>query len=193
VRVGPAGEHVEAAVLERGRQRVGVGPDLALVVTERLRRRDPEAGGLRRDRVHQRPALLAREERAVDRLGVLLLAEDEARPRAGQGLVGRRGDEVAVRHGVGVQTGGDEPGEMSHVAEEQGPDLVGDLAELVRLHRSRIRRAAADDELGPVLLGEAEHLVVVDHVRFARHAVVGDRVEPAGEVDFEPMGEVAAV
>ena len=38
-----------------------------------------------------------------------------------------------------------------------------------------------------------EHLVVVDEHRLARHAVVGDRVEPPGEVDLEPVREVAAV
>ena len=38
-----------------------------------------------------------------------------------------------------------------------------------------------------------EHLVVVDHVGPARDAVGGDRVEPAREVDLEPVREVAAV
>ena len=82
---------------------------------------------------------------------------------------------------------------MGHVAEEQGADLVGDRPELVRLDRARVRRAAADDQLRPVLLREPQHLVVVDDVRLARDAVVDDRVEPAGEVDLEPVRQVAAV
>ena len=48
-------------------------------------------------------------------------------------------------------------------------------------------------QLRPVLLRELEHLVVVDDVRLAAHAVVDDRVEPAGEVDLEPVRQVAAV
>ena len=87
VGVGAAGEDVEAAVDQARRERVGVRPDLALVVAERLGRRDPEARRLRGDRVHQRPALHAREDRAVERLRVLLGAEDEAGARPGERLV----------------------------------------------------------------------------------------------------------
>ena len=57
---------------------------------------DPEAGRLRGDRVHERAALHAGEDGPVDRLGVLFAAEDEAGARAGERLVGRRGDDVAV-------------------------------------------------------------------------------------------------
>ena len=113
--------------------------------------------------------------------------------RAGERLVRRRGDEVAVLDRVRVQPGGDEPGEVGHVAHEQRADLVGDLAEAVGLDRARVGGAAADDQLRPVLLREREHLVVVDDVRLARDAVVDDRVEPAGEVDLEAVRQVAAV
>ena len=80
---------------------------------------------------------------------------------------------------------------MSHMS--SAPDLVGDRAERGGLDGARVGRAAADDQLRPVLLREREHLVVVDDVRLARDAVVGDRVEPAGEVDLEPVREMAAV
>ena len=79
---------------------------------------------------------------------MLLAAEDEAGARACEGLVRRRGDEVAVLDRVRLQAGGDEPGEMGHVAEEQRADLVGDRAEAVRLDGARIGRAAADDTFG---------------------------------------------
>ena len=78
-----------------------------------------------------RPA--AREDGAVDRRGVLLAAEDEPRARAGQGLVRRRADDVAIRDRVRVQAGGDEAREVGHVAPQESADLVGDLAELPRL------------------------------------------------------------
>src|SRR5215211_4751491 len=80
VRVGPAGQEVEAAVQERVGERVGVRAHLALVGAEALGGGDQEARRLRRDRVDERPALHPGEERLVDRLGVLLLAEDEAGP-----------------------------------------------------------------------------------------------------------------
>ena len=83
MRVGPSGEHVEPARDQLVRERVGVGADLALVVAEGLAGRDVEAGRLRGDHVLERTALHAREDRAVDRLRVLLAAEHEAR-RAGR-------------------------------------------------------------------------------------------------------------
>ena len=141
----------------------------------------------------ERPALQAREDRAVDRGRVLLAAEDEAGARTGERLVRRRGDDVAVVDGVRVQPRRDEAREVRHVAPEQRSHLVGDLAELPRLDRARVRRAAAKDHLRPVLLREREHLVVVDDARLAGDAVVDDRVEPPREVDLEAVGEVAAV
>ena len=129
VRVGAAREDVETALLQRLRERVRVRANLRLVLAEGLRGRDPEARRLRGDDVVERPALHAGEDRAVDRLRVLLAAEDEARARPGERLVRRRGDEVAVLDGIRVQPGRDEPGEVRHVAEEQRADLVGDLAE----------------------------------------------------------------
>ena len=82
---------------------------------------------------------------------------------------------------------------MSHVAQQECVDLVGDLPELRGVDRARIGAAAADDQLRAHLLREPQHLVVVDDVRLARHAVVRDRVEPAGEVHLQPVREVAAV
>ena len=172
VRVGAAGEDVEPAVDQRLAEHVRVRAHLALVVAERLRHRDLEAGRLRGDRVLERTALHPREDRAVDRLRVLLPAEDEAAARPGERLVRRRGDEVAVVDGVRVQPRGDEPGEVRHVAEEERADLVRDLAELPRLDGARIGAAAADDQLRAVLLRQLEDLVVVDDVRLARDAVV---------------------
>src|SRR5207248_8436352 len=109
--------YVEAALVERLREHVGVRADLPLVVAKRLARGDPETGRLGRDRVHERAALHAGEDRPIDRLGMLLAAEDEAGARPGQRLMRRRGDEVAVLDRVRMQPGSDEPGEVRHVAQ----------------------------------------------------------------------------
>ena len=105
----------------------------------------------------------------------------------------RRGDEVAVLDRVRVQARRHQTREMRHVAEEERVDLVGDLPELVGLDGPRVGGAAADDQLRLVLPSEVEHIVVVDHVRLAAHAVVGDRVQPAREVDLQAVRQVAAV
>ena len=109
VRVGAAGEQVEPALDQRLGERVGVRAHLRLVVAEGLGRGDAEARRLRRDRVLERAALHAREDGAVDGLGELLLAEDEACARAGERLVRRRGDEVAVRHRVRMRPAATRP------------------------------------------------------------------------------------
>ena len=122
-------------------ERVGVAADLRLVLAERVGHRDPEARRLRRDRVLERPALHPRHHGRVERLRVLLAAEDEAGARAGERLVRRRGHEVAVLDRVRLETRGDEPGEVRHVAEEERADLVRDRAEAVGLDRARDRRS----------------------------------------------------
>ena len=193
MRVGAAGEDVEPALDQRFREGVGVPADLLLIVAERFRRGDPEARGLGRDRVLERPSLHPREDCAVDGLRMILLAENEAGTRAGERLVRRRRDEVAVVDRVRLQTRRDETGEVRHVAEEERPDVVGDLPELRRVDCARIRRAAAHDQPRLALARLRENVVVVDHVRLPRDAVVRDRVEPAAEVDLQSMREMAAV
>ena len=81
MRVRAAGEHVEAAGLNRLRERVRVRPHLALVVLERLARGDLEAGRLRGDRVASGPPCIPGRRRGRP-FGVLLLAEDEPGARA---------------------------------------------------------------------------------------------------------------
>ncbi len=193
VRVGAAGEDVQAALLQRLGEHISVAADLRLVLAEGVGRRDLEAGRLRRDGVHERSALDAREDGAVDRPRVLLPAEDEAAARPGEGLVCRRGDEVAMLDRVRVQPGGHEAREVRHVAQQQRADLVRDLAEPVGLDGTRVRRAAADDQTRPGLLRQPQHLVVVDGHRLPRDAVADDRVEPAAEVDLQAVRQMTAV
>ena len=193
MRVGAARQEVDPAGEQRLRERVGVRADLPLVGAELLRRGDLEARRLRRDHVLERAALQPREDGAVDRLGVLLPAEDEARARPGERLVGRRGDDVAVLDRVRVEAGGDEPGEVRHVAPEERADLVGDATEHRRVDRAGIRRPAAEHDLRPVLERERAHLLLVHDARLAGDAVVDDRVQPPGEVDLQPVRQVAAV
>src|SRR5574340_1465383 len=96
MRVGDTGDEREPALEQGLAESVRVAADLPLVLTEGGGQRDPEAGRLRRDRVLEGTALHPGHHRRVDGLGVLLTAEAEAGARAGERLVRRRGDEVAV-------------------------------------------------------------------------------------------------
>ena len=191
--VGAAGEDRDAAGFEAGGEGLGVGDRLPLAGAEGLGGGDLQGHRLGGDRVHQRPALLAGEDRFVDRFRVLLAAEDHAAARAAEGLVDRRRDDVGVLDRVGVLAGGDEAGEVGHVDHQLGADRVGDLAEGGEVELARVGRPAGDDQRRPVLLGEPRDLVHVDPQVLAAD-VVGDRVvELAGDVELHPVAEVAAV
>ena len=155
-------------------KRLRVGDRLTLAGAERLGRGDPQRDRLGGDRVHQRAALLAGEDRLVDRLRVLGAAEDHAAARAAERLVDRRGDDVGVLDRVGVLPGGDQAGEVGHVDHQLGADRVGDLPEGGEVELARVGRPAGDDQLRPVLVGEPLDLLHVDPQVLAAD-VVGDR------------------
>src|SRR5438132_3431756 len=121
-------------------KRIGVAAYPRLIGAEGLRARDLEARGLGGDCVAKRTTLETGKDGAIHCNRVLLRAEDEATARSRQRLVRRRRDEVAERGGIRVETSGDEPGEVRHVAQQKGSHLVRDLAEPRGIDLSRIRR-----------------------------------------------------
>ena len=143
--------------------------------------------------MHQRPALQAGEHRRVDLLAeFLVVGEDEAAARAAQRLVRGRGHDMGVRERARMRAAGDEAGEMRHVDHQLGADAVGDLAEGAEVDDARIGRAAGDDHLRLVLLRKLAHLVHVDAVVVAAHAI-RHRLEPlARHVDRRAVAEMAA-
>ena len=64
--------------------------------------------------------------------------------------------------GLGCSAGRDEPGEVRHVDHQQRADLVGDLPEAREVELARVGRPAGEDQLRPVLAGDARDLVHVD-------------------------------
>ena len=99
---------------------------------------------------------------------------------------------MGVRERTGMRAAGDEAGEVRHVDHELGADFVGDLAEAAEVDNARIGRTAGDDHLGLVLPREPGHLVHVDAVVVAAHAV-RHRLEPlARHVHRRAVGEVPA-
>ena len=143
--------------------------------------------------MHQRAALYAEEDRLVDRLGKFLAAEDHAASGTAQGLVGGGGDELAVGHGVGMNARGDQARDVRHVDHQIRADLVRDRSEAREVDDAGIGGRARDDQLGLAFLGDLEHLVVIDAVGDAVHAV-GYEVEVfAGHVDGRAVGQVSAL
>ena len=77
-----------------------------------------------------------------------------------------------------MKSGGDQTGEMRHVDHEIGADAVGDLAEAFEVPDAGIARAAGDDDLRLVLLGERGDLLHVDALIVLAHRIA-HRLEPA--------------
>ena len=166
-----------------------------LPLAERRLGRQLERHRLGGDHVLQRAALLAGEDRGVDLLGDAgVVGQDDPAARAAERLVRGGGDDVGVRHRVGVQPGRDQAGEVGHVHHQVGADQVGDPAELGEVELPGVGRPAGDDQLRPVLDGQALDLGHVDAAWSSFAHLVGDHVvELAGEVDPHAVGEVAAV
>jgi hypothetical protein len=141
----------------------GVRDDLLLVGLELGLEGLAERDRLREDDVHERPALRAREERAVGLLeDVLVVGHDQPAPRAAQALVRRRRHDMAVGEGAGVLARGDEARDVGDVGHQQGAALVGDGAELREVDHAAVGRVAAEQQLGLVLHAELLDRVVVD-------------------------------
>ncbi len=66
---------------------------------------------------------------------------------------------------------------MRHVDQEKRSDFIADLAEALEIEVARISRAAGDDQLGLMLLGEPLDLIEIDEMVVAADAIL-DGVEP---------------
>ena len=98
MRVGAARDQAQPALEQPVCQRLRVVEDALLIDLELGPQRLAERDRLRRDDVLERASLDAGKDVRVDRLGVLLLAEDESGARPPQRLVRGGGHRVRNRH-----------------------------------------------------------------------------------------------
>ena len=97
---------------------------------------------------------------------------------------------MSVRQRARQHRRGDKAGEVRHVHHEQGADPVGDGAEAGEVDLARIGAAAGDDQLRPVLFGEAFDLVIIDAAVVFAHAILYG-IEPfAGEIRLGAVGQM---
>ncbi len=135
------------------------------------------------------------QTRGVELLLDLLVGarQDQAAARAAQGLVGGGGDHVGEGDRVRVEAGGDQPGDVGHVDEQQRADLVGDGAEAREVEGLGVGGEAGDDHLRLMLHGQALDFVVVDQPGSGVQAVLHGVVQLAGGGHLGAVGEMAAV
>ena len=145
-----------------------------LVTLEFRLRRFEECHGLARDHMHQRAALQGWEHIGIDAFLELRLGQDDAAARAAQGLVRGRGDEIGMRHRVGVNPSRDQAGIMRHIDHKIRANLLGNLGHARPVEAQCIGRSAAYQQLRLAFERDAFHLVVVNFfliVQTVRHNV----------------------
>ena len=112
--------------------------------------------------MHERAALRAGENGAVDLFGELVPAEDDRAARAAQRLVRRAGDDIGIRHRARVHTRGDEAADVRHVNHQVRADGIGDLTKARKVDHARIGARPGDDDLRANLLSHTRKRVVVN-------------------------------
>src|SRR6266852_1376138 len=136
--VGAAAHQPKPTLRQPSRQCLGVHDHLFRVHLEVGLERLAEAHGFGRDRVHQRAALDAWEDRRVDRLLMRGVAQDDRAPRAPERLLRGGRDDGRVLDRRRVHAPGHEPGNVGHVDHERGADGVGDRAHAGPVDDARI-------------------------------------------------------
>ena len=143
--------------------------------------------------MHEGPALGAGEHGFVDGSAVLLFGQNEAGAGPTKSFVRGGSYDVGVFAGIGMQAGGDQSGEVSHVDHQQRAHRIGDLAEHLEVALAAVSAAAGNDHFRLVLVGETGHVLEIDAFVFLAHLVGDDVVSLAGEIELMAMREVSSM
>ena len=190
-----AGNHFVAAVQEHFYHCLRVFRYLLLVNFELRLHRFFQRNGFRRDNVHQRAALGAREYGRVQFFVQLFAAafrQDQAAARTGQGFVGSGGHDVSMRNRVRVNASGDQTGNVGHVDEQVCADAVSDFAHFCPVNHAGISGETTDNHLRFMFLSLLSHVFIVNFTGLI-DAVRNDVVQFAGEVDRGAVSQVTTL
>jgi hypothetical protein len=174
--IGAAADNAKAAGCQCFRHDFGVAGNLLLVSLEFGLQRFLEGHGFCRDHMHQRAALQAGEDGAVDGFFVFGLHQDDAATGAAQALVGGRGHHVGMGYWVGVHAGGNQASVMGHIDHKDGANILSDLGKAFKIDSKRISTGAGDDKFWLGLMRLAFHGVVVDS--FVGIQAIAHHIEP---------------
>ena len=148
VTLGATAHNAQTALCERFGHDLGVLDDLLLVGLETRSHGFFEGNSFGSNDVHERAALQAREDSAVDGFFVLGFHQDDAAARSAQALVGGRCHYVGVRHGVGINTCRNETCIVRHINQKNGANIFGHFGKACKVNVQTVGRCASNDELG---------------------------------------------
>ena len=160
--VRAAADQLVAAIHENGGQHLGIFDNLSGIGLESGTQCLAKGDSLGSDDMHQRSALDAGEDLAVDGLGHVFAGKDHAAAGAAQRLVRGRGGDVGIRNGGGMEACCHKACNVGHVDQKLGAYFVGDGAHAGKVDDARIGRGAAHDDLGMHFAGCFGQFVVVN-------------------------------
>lgn len=175
--VGTASNEGVAELLEGDLELLGVLDDLLLVLLEVIGLSLLKSDGQSGDGVIVGTTLVARENGEVDGtlkvvqdllaglsidLADTLAEKDHGTTGPTEGLVGSGRDHVAVLEGRGVDTGGNETRDVSHIHHQVAANLVGNLTHALVVDLTAVGGGTGDEDLGTVHEGVLLELIVVN-------------------------------
>ena len=146
--LGATTHNAQAALGEGLSHDLGVLDDLLLVGLETRCHGFFEGYGFGRNDVHERAALQAREDSAVDGFFVLGFHQDDATARSAQALVRGGCHDVGVRYGVGINTCCNEACIVRHINQKNGANIFSNFGKACKVNVQTVGRCASNDELG---------------------------------------------
>ena len=191
--VRAAGNQVVPGIHQELGQHGGIGDHALLVAFESGAQGFTKGHCLGRDNMHERTALNAGENLAVQGFAHVFGRKNHAATGAAQGFVRGCGGDVGVRKRALVQAGGHKTGDMGHVHHQLGANFVGDFAEAGKVDGAGVGAGTGNDGGGLVLAGEGGHFVIVDAASFALHTVRNNVEQAAREVHRAAVGKMPAV
>ena len=140
-----------------------------------------------------RPTLQTGKNGFIERVGVFFLAHNHATTRPAQRLMGRRGNDVDMRHRARVHPRGYQPRDMGNIRNDNRTDALADSGKTRKIDNARISRRATEQQFGFVLLGQRLDLCIVDLAVFFAHAVLHGLVVHAGNTHLVTVCQVTTV
>ncbi len=140
----------------------------------------------------QRPSLHPGKHAGINLLGIVRRAQDKTPARPAQCLVRRGRDELGVRDGGRMHSGGNQAGDVRHIHEQQRADFVAHGPERLEIDSARICRRPREYHLRPVLARQGAYLVEIELFRLADHLVSDDLVKQPREILGMPVRQMAS-
>lgn len=184
--VGSAGDESISKLLEGNLERLGILDDLLLVGLKVIGLSLLEGNSESSDGVVVGSTLVAGEDGEVDRtlkviegffsglrvgLADALTEEDHGTTGSTKGLVCGGSDDIAVREGRLVHTSSNKTGDVSHIHQKVGANLVGDFAHAGVVDLAAVGRSSGHQDLGSVHERILFELIVVDEAGLEVDAV----------------------